>query len=263
MGAKSLIQNMAGRAGLSIRRQLDAADFMPLFAAMKPVETDLPLIRIGGDGDGGYLVPDDLDGIQACFSPGVDLVADFEREMIARGIPTFQIDASVERSPLEHPMNRFERKFLGIDTRGQFISLDDWVAECAPGDGDLLMQIDIEGAEWPALAAASRATLERFRIIVIEMHHLDYLSDRVGASTIAPVIDRLADIFHFVHLHANNVVMSPLRAGALQVPGLIEATLLRKDRTAARGAVRSLPHPLDRPNVAGRPDLEVPRWMYG
>ena len=30
---------------------------------------------IGGAGDGGYLVPDDLDGIEYCFSPGVNLIS--------------------------------------------------------------------------------------------------------------------------------------------------------------------------------------------
>jgi hypothetical protein len=44
--------------------------------------TDVPLIRLGADGDGGYLVPDDLEDVAACFSPGVDDRASFESAMI-------------------------------------------------------------------------------------------------------------------------------------------------------------------------------------
>lgn len=37
-----------------------------------PLTTNIELIRVGSNFDGGYLVPNDLQGIEACFSPGVD-----------------------------------------------------------------------------------------------------------------------------------------------------------------------------------------------
>lgn len=246
-----------------MRRQDPGAAHKAALAAMKPVLTDIKLVRIGGDADGGYLVPDDLDGVAACFSPGVNLVADFERELIDRGIKSFQIDASVENSPLVHPMNVFERKFLGFETKGKFISLDDWVNQYAPGNEDLILQIDIEGAEWLALAAASAETLKRFRIIVIEMHFLEYLAEQIGSLVIAPIIERLVDMFHFVHLHANNGGPLHFHAGDYECPSLLEATLLRKDRAVARGPVMTLPHPLDRDNCPQLPPTRVPSWLYG
>ena len=81
---------------------------------LHPVITDKELVRIGGDFDGGYLVPDDLDGIVACFSPGVDVTATFEEALLERGIPCFLADASVDAPPIEHPLIDFERKFLGV-----------------------------------------------------------------------------------------------------------------------------------------------------
>ena len=47
------------------------AEVVEVFELLKPKASKTPLIRIGGDIDGSYLVPDDLDGITACFSPGV------------------------------------------------------------------------------------------------------------------------------------------------------------------------------------------------
>jgi hypothetical protein len=42
-----------------------------LIQSLAPQTTDKALIRLGPNKDGGYLVPNDLDGIEACFSPGV------------------------------------------------------------------------------------------------------------------------------------------------------------------------------------------------
>ena len=39
------------------------------------------LVRIGSGADGGYLLPDALDGLAYCFSPGVADSADFENEL--------------------------------------------------------------------------------------------------------------------------------------------------------------------------------------
>ena len=61
------------------------------FAAEFRVNTvNVPLVRIGGEGDGGYLLPDDLKGIRKCFSPGVSTTAEFEKH-VARtyGIKSF------------------------------------------------------------------------------------------------------------------------------------------------------------------------------
>ncbi len=69
------------------------------FASFRVIDPGIDLIRVGGDADGGYLIPDDLAGIEACFSPGVDTVATFERDMVARGIPCHLIDASVDGRP--------------------------------------------------------------------------------------------------------------------------------------------------------------------
>jgi hypothetical protein len=63
--------------------------------ALRPFDVGYELIRVGDFGDGGYLVPDDLSGIRACFSPGVSKQASFELDMAKRGIPSFMADASV------------------------------------------------------------------------------------------------------------------------------------------------------------------------
>src|SRR5262245_53497979 len=64
--------------GISVSRCVDVQLVRRLIKRLHPVTTDKKLIRIGEEGDGGYLVPDDLDDVVACFSPGVGAVASFE-----------------------------------------------------------------------------------------------------------------------------------------------------------------------------------------
>jgi hypothetical protein len=63
--------------GLKVRRLVD--DLTP--------EWPKAMIRLGREADGGYLVPDDLSGIVACFSPGVDVIAAFELDLQRRQTP--------------------------------------------------------------------------------------------------------------------------------------------------------------------------------
>lgn len=259
---RSELVRLAARFGFIVRRKRPLEDFGHILQLLKPVATEHPLFRAGGDGDGGYLIPDDLEGVSTCFSPGVNGMVAFDEAMIARGMRVFQIDASIEDTPLKHPLNHFERKFLGIRTAGQFVTLDDWVAQHAPDTGeDLILQMDIEGAEWLTLAQVSEATLLRFRILAIELHNLAMIADPLAADIYAPVLERLNAHFDVVHLHANNygrVVTS----GDVHLPDVIEITYLRKDRSTQRSPIVSLPHPLDQQNSATFRPVEIPPQIY-
>jgi hypothetical protein len=56
---------------LQIRKASKQENLENFFAQINPVITEHELMRLGADHDGGYLIPNDLDGITACFSPGV------------------------------------------------------------------------------------------------------------------------------------------------------------------------------------------------
>jgi Methyltransferase FkbM domain len=219
------------------------------------------LIRLGGEGDGGYLVPDDFEGIDAVFSPGVDDRAIFESDMLARGIRCFLADASVERAPIAHPKMQFIRKYLGVVSSDELITLDDWVNACAPGEDDLLLQMDIEGAEWPVLLNVSDCTLKRFRMIVVELHAMDRLLDRYGVIIIQSVMQRLLRDFAVIHVHPNNYG-GAVNRGSLTIPRVLEVTLLRRDRLRECNKPLFFPHPLDRVNNDQMADIVLPKQWY-
>lgn len=231
------------------------------FDGLRVVDPGLPMIRLGSHGDGGYVVPDDLDGLAACFSPGVSTVADFELAMAERGVPSFMADASVEAAPVDHPLFDFEATFVGTEDAPGWTTLESWLSRKAPDDGDLLLQMDIEGAEWPVLKAADRATLLRFRIIVLELHDVHQVYLRSGLDEVEQVLRKLFDDFEMVHLHANNN-LQPVRRHGYEIPPALEMTLLRKDRVRRVTPVAELPHPLDVPNNAFVPELVLAPYWY-
>jgi len=234
-------------------------------AVLTPHETDTPLVRLGEFGDGGYLVPDDLRGIGACYSPGVSEQASFEMDMAKRGVPSFMADASVAHPPLDVPGAQFMAKFLGDRDEGQYMTLASWVAATDPDPAaDLMLQMDIEGAEYATLAAAPRELLRRFRMIVIEWHHLPSVltKPRFMRPALA-AMEKLRADFVTVHLHPNNVSGS-VEIDGEAIPRVVEATLLRRDRATGLRPATALPHPLDRRHNPRKPALALPaRWRGG
>ena len=57
-------------------------EMLAVFELLKPKPSSHPLMRIGENCDGSYLVPEDLDGITACFSPGVNNFKHFEDTLV-------------------------------------------------------------------------------------------------------------------------------------------------------------------------------------
>jgi FkbM family methyltransferase len=217
---------------------------------LRPVRTEHPLIRLGQSSDGGYLVPDDFEGVEALFSPGVAMVAVFESDFLAKcpSAKCFQVDASVSESPLDDPRVKFEAKFLKQHQRNEAdITLASWVEKYAPTSRDLVLQIDIEGAEWEVLAGVGLETLAQFRMIVIEFHGMHKVFDRLANFQISKILAKLNELFYVVHSHANNFEQ-PVINYDLPVPPVWEVTYLRRDRAKHVVGNTSLPSEFDLPN---------------
>ena len=259
---KSLVKAQLLQRGFRVSTTTKPEQLDRFFALMKPVTTNHALVRVGGAGDGGYLVPDDLDGIAACFSPGVAETAAFEENLAARGIRCFLADYSVERPPVLNALFDFQKKFLGPHNDSIFMTLESWVRQSGvPDPADLVLQMDIEGAEYGVLLETPDELLKRFRVMVFEFHELDALCDRHGFQVIYLTFVKLLKHFDIVHIHPNNY-SPPVRYGRYEIPPLLEMTLLRKDRIDRREPTRSFPHPLDATNVPEKEDFALPRCWF-
>ena len=233
-----------------------------LLNKMRPVSCDKELIRLGSKRDGGYLIPNDLAGIEACFSPGVGCSSDFERDCADRGMRVFLADGFVEKPRLDHELFHFTRKYLGILTNDNCMTIDDWVSSSLPdSQGDLLLQMDIEGFEYEVLLGMSDKLLKRFRIIAIEFHDLNGLWNNLFFKLVSRMFEKLLQTHTCLHNHPNNYADS-VKMEEIEIPMVTELTFLRNDRIKHSSFAETFPHPLDKDNTKARPSLPLPECWY-
>ena len=242
-----------------------ADEVRTLINKLRPVSCDKTLIRLGPKGDGGYLVPDDLEGIVACFSPGVGTVSMFEKDCAERGMKVFMADNSVEKAAESHELFHFTKKHLSATTSDDYITIDDWVAASLPASqDDLLLQMDIEGGEYEVFPSMSNQLLKRFRIIVVEFHWLEKFWQRSFFNHSSHIFDKLLQTHSCVHIHPNNCWGSAGIFGVrdIDIPRITEFTFLRNDRIKNRSYANTFPHPLDGNNVEKIPSVHLPKCWY-
>ena len=250
------------RAGIYLGKRTKKRELQAFFQRLYPVTTNRKLVRIGEASDGGYLLPDDLEGIDACFSPGVAEDSHLETCLSEKGIKCYLADYSVDAPPTENLLFDFEKKFVGMENNSVYMTLEDWVSRKTSKEAsDLILQMDIEGAEYEVILDTSNELLKRFRIMIIEFHNLDFLIDRLGFQTIDIVFRKLLKHFDVVHIHPNNY-SKPEKDRGFEFPPLMEFTFLRKDRITERTFTTTFPHKHDSTNVPGKPDFPLPKCWY-
>ena len=245
--------------GFGLYRKTSSRLVSELIRELKPRKAEVNLIRVGSQNDGGYLIPDELDGIEAIYSPGVDKNSSFEMFFAEKGIPCFLLDYSIENLPQEHPNFKFLKKFLGTENTDKTITLDMWIDKNIQSN-NLLLQMDIEGSEWEVLNQANLNELERFRILVIEFHGLpERIASRTSYETTNSIFKKLRNSFEILHVHANNGGKSILTQG-IYIPEVLEITFIRKDRIRGKTTLASIPHPLDQENVEMNKSIRIPKY---
>lgn len=232
-----------------------------LYLRLQPTLTNLKLMRVGGWLDGSYLVPKleiEYDGV---VSPGVGETFNFESEIVDSRRKVVLIDGTVAK-PINLPTNfEFLPKMLGSKSSsgGNFISLEAITSQYFSKSNALVLQMDIEGAEYEVLGSVDVSDLSQYALILVEFHHLHRLREN---SSWNHDIDRALKVletdFLLVHTHPNN-------AGGFylwkfkKLPKVVETTWINKRYVSKKIGLATLPHPLDIRNDHMMKDLQFPQ----
>lgn len=255
---KRWLRRAALSCGYTLAPRVPDDQVIDLIRMLRPRQSAAPLIRLGSPGDGGYLIPDDLAGLEYCFSPGVNRTADFESALADRHIRSFLADHSVAHPPFMRPEFVFDRKFIGLTDDEVYMTLQSWKHRYLAGyAGDLLLQMDIDGSEYEVLLNAPEPLLAQFRIIVVELHALDRLFDPFAFRVMGNCFRRLLERFYVVHAHPNNCG-GMIRHQGIEIPQVMELTLYNRARAAPGEYRNDYPHSLDADNCPARPPLSLP-----
>jgi hypothetical protein len=256
------IRNAALALGLNVTKQTRDSDVSSLIESLKPVDCGKNLVRIGGNADGGYLLPDDFDGIEYCFSPGVGLLSDYESHLASMNIRSFLADYSVDSIPSDRPEFTFDKKFVGATDSDTSFTLESWKNKYLPCyEGDMLLQMDIEGSEYEVVLGTSIELLDSFRIMSIEFHFLEKMFDPFVYRLYRSCFDKILKNFHVVHIHPNNLCGS-VKRNSIEIPRMMEFTFYNKKRVSVTKPIGDFPHALDRDNVPGHECLNLPKYWY-
>ena len=138
------------------------------------IDSGYPLIRLGNPHDGGYLIPDILDQIDYCISPGVGKdkkMQSFEDDLLKKNIISYLADGTVDYNGVHN----FTKKNIKDFNDDKNITLETFVNNSVKNSNKLILQMDIEGDEISVIYNSSIDLLKRFKCMVIEFHQLDFL----------------------------------------------------------------------------------------
>ncbi len=223
----------------------------------------LKKIRIGNrKSDGGYVMVDDFEGINAALSLGIGTDVTWDSEMSQYGMDIYQFDHTVEAPDAVKDNPRLHFHQCGISgikghhpkmkTIGEILG-----EEMSDYAGDLILKIDIDGYEWEVFENMSTEILHRFRQICIEIHTpLGRPSQSRRRLRNLNVLRKLNSVFAPVHLHANNASPPRVFCGYV-VPKLLEITYIRRDGQSFTNSQESFPGEYDVPNIASHPEIKI------
>src|SRR6516162_5319522 len=251
-GATALISDIVHGAE---QRKLREA----ILAELQPVTLkNCTFKRFGSANDGGYLMCENLIArLDAAYSYGVGPNDEWGCEVSRRyNVPVHPYACFDPATPTCNGGTfMFHDECVGNQTgyRGKrfFDTLENQIRKNGDTGRHLIIKMDIEGAEWDSLLAASDELLASIPQIAMEMHGFD-------DPKIVKVLRKLKRNFYLVNLHFNNwsctTKAAPLPAWAYQVLWVSKRISI-VDPSAPVPAPMS---PLNAPDSPTWPDCQLP-----
>lgn len=188
------------------------------------------LVRLGSHHDGGYILVDDFGKCEAAYSIGIFNDVSWDLEIAKKGIDVFMYDHTIQGLPSQHERFHFFKNGI-CGAKCQNPSLKTF-KEILKKNGhtnnkNLILKIDVEGAEYDSFENTESELIDNFAQIVIEFHDFCNLLHFDQGPQILKVLDKINKTHQGVHIHANNCCGVCLIDG-VPIPQLLEITYVRR-----------------------------------
>jgi len=219
-------------------------------------------IRIGRRNDGGYVLIDDERQTRVCYSFGIGLDASWDHEMAVRGAVIYQYDHHLDKPPQQHPSFRFYSIGAGPISHGNIKTVQDLIDENGHGtESEMILKMDIEGAEWDILDQVSVPLLKQFVQIVVELHGMSEMRSMDWCARAERVLLKLSESHVPVHVHGNNFSLFDIVEG-VPVPQVVEVTFARRSSYSTKAGTERFPTDIDQPNNPDVADMYLSRFEF-
>ena len=227
---------------------------------------NVKFIRVGRQSDGGYVMADDFrkGGGGIAYSFGISNEISWDADMAKRGYDVFMYDMTIDGLPYTHEKFHFFKEGIGgskdavksLDTLKNFIKRNGHKNKF-----DMILKMDVEGAEWDFLESVSSEILMQFDQIVFEFHNLTAPKTSVEIGRTINLIAKINSTHTLVHLHGNNCGNYIQLEDVGCIPDTLELTYLRtKNRVFRDDEEIFLPIYLDTPNNLRLADIPIGYW---
>jgi len=231
---------------------------MPGFDFFTRYNTPYNKIRLGSEGDGGYIIVDGLtyDELIAC---GISDDVTFENHFIEKyNVNCIAFDGTIDNLP-QNSNKRIDWVKKNISRTSTLTTTN--LSEYIENKNNLFLKMDIERYEYQWLESITLENLNKFKQIVIEIHFpLSYENEECLISQSSypnsmsvedkiNIIKKINTTHYLIHLHPNSCCGTTMFNNTI-VPNVIECTFLRKD-LCPNATIDLSPIPnisLDKPN---------------
>jgi hypothetical protein len=227
-----------------------------------------PKLRIGKNGDGGYVINNISTHYDILISGGVSDDISFERDFLNKhpNVKCFAFDGTVSNLPTDDDRITFVKKNLGEFETETTTNLESYFKKY----DNIFLKLDIEGHEFRLFPAIYKY-LHKVKQIVIEIHssfdiqkHQAYyqsLND-ITHDSMFSLLNNINKTHTLVHIHGNNGCgLGSINGIAL--PYVFECTYIRNDFVIDK-IQNDIPFPtnLDYPNVSSKDQYSLIGFPY-
>lgn len=190
---------------------------------------DIPLKRIGRIGDGGYVMLDDFVNNNIAYSFGINDDTSWDSDIVDNGINyVYMYDHTIEQLP--ETRKNFIWFKIGIsgeinsDTP-ELKTLEQLLHENEHDNlNNMLLKMDVEGAEWDVFCNTTSNVLSKFSQIVVELHNITSLENH---TKIVKALENINKTHVPINVHGNNWCGYEI-GNMCSIPHTIEVTYINK-----------------------------------
>ena len=208
------------------------------------VSNNITWKRFGSPGDGGYLLKDEISKSDICISLGIGDDYTFDLDIAKYCQQVLMFDHTIDHPQLLSSNMSFKKIGISSVEAEKFTTIERIVSEL-PVESDLILKIDIEGAEWEILGSLTFDTLRRFKQIAAEFHNLHAIHNTEHFERIMNALSKISQTHFLANFHINNWASYQLVAG-VPFPDVVEVTYIR--RASSSGKQVNLENSLNQPN---------------
>ncbi|WP_153712137.1 FkbM family methyltransferase [Eikenella corrodens] len=219
-------------------------------------------IRTGSKNDGGYVMlnPNSLEKV--AYSFGVSTESPWDLEMAEKGLKVYQYDGTIDSPPDIHPNLFFHKK--NISSPSNSTELTKNIGQIFNDlnhhhEQNIILQIDIEGAEWSFFEEIREDEILKFSQIIIEWHDLTPLNPKFHRYL--DILRKVSKTHIPIHVHMNNYGLERnTRVGMLFYADAFEVSYVRKKDYEFKPSLGFYPTSLDTPCNPRWPDIPIGKW---